>query len=104
MADSIKIRAKQEGDEVQVKCLISHPMETGLRKDKKTGEVVPAHYITEVTAEIGGKKVLVAQWGGGVSTNPYLAFAVKGAKKGDAVKVSWVDNKGEKDAAEAAVG
>ena len=41
MAKKIKIRAKASGDGATVKCLMSHPMETGLRKDKKTGEVIP---------------------------------------------------------------
>ena len=45
MAKSIKIRAKAKGDEVTVKALMSHVMETGLRKDKKTGKVIPAHFI-----------------------------------------------------------
>ena len=51
MAKSIKIRAKMKGDETQVKCLMTHPMETGLRKDKKTGKLIPAHFINEVMAE-----------------------------------------------------
>lgn len=100
MAKSIKLRAKASGDVVEVKTLISHPMETGLRKDKKTGEVIPAHFIREVTAEHGGKNVLTAHWGGSVSKNPYLSFKFKGGKKGDTLKLSWSDNKGESDSAE----
>jgi len=100
MAKSIKLRAKASGDVVEVKALISHPMETGLRKDKKTGEVVPAHFIQEITAEYGGKNVLTAYWSGSVSKNPYLAFKFKGGKKGDTVKLSWSDNKGKSDSAE----
>jgi sulfur-oxidizing protein SoxZ len=100
MAKSMKLRAKASGDVVEVKALISHPMETGLRKDKKSGEIIPAHFIQEVTAEYGGKNVLTAHWGGSVSKNPYLAFKFKGGKKGDTVKLSWSDNKGESDSAE----
>ena len=48
MAKSIKVRAKAKGDEVTVKALFSHPMETGLRKDKKSGKIIPAHFIQEV--------------------------------------------------------
>ena len=48
---SIKIRAKTKDDVTTVKALMSHPMETGLRKDKKTGEKIPAHFLQEVTAE-----------------------------------------------------
>lgn len=98
---SIKIRAKVKGDEAKVKCLISHPMETGLRKDKKTGKLIPAHFIQEVNCEHGGNTVLNAQWNGTISKNPFLSFAFSGAKPGDMIKISWVDNKGKSDSLEA---
>ena len=47
--------------------------------------------------EHGGKTVFTALWGPAVSKNPYVKFAFKGAKKGDDIKVSWVDNKGQSD-------
>jgi len=97
---SIKIRAKLSGDVTTVKALIKHPMDTGLVKDKKTGNVIPAHFIQEVTCEHGGNKVMTAMWGAAVSKNPYLSFKFAGAKAGDTVKLSWVDNKGDSDSAE----
>ncbi|WP_420813100.1 thiosulfate oxidation carrier complex protein SoxZ [Parasulfuritortus cantonensis] len=100
----MKIRASMAGDVAEIKALMNHVMETGLRKDAKTGEIVPAHHITNVTATVGGKVVLDAQWGGGISKNPYLAFKVKGAKAGDKVVIETLDNKGEKDSAEADIG
>lgn len=100
---SIKIRAKLSGDVTTVKALIKHPMDTGLVKDKKTGNLIPAHFIQEVTCEHGGNKVMTAMWGAAVSKNPYLSFKFAGAKAGDAVKLSWVDNKGESDSAETQV-
>ena len=100
---SIKIRAKETGGVTTVKTLISHPMETGLRKDSKTGKKIPAHHVTEVTAEHNGKQVMSANWGGAISKNPYLSFKFKGASAGDTIKISWVDNKGEGDSAEAAI-
>lgn len=100
---SIKVRAKESGGTTAVKCLISHPMEGGLRKDKKTGQVVPAHFITECTASVGGKTVFTALLSGGVSKNPYLSFKFKGAAKGDAIKIAWVDNTGGSDEAEAKI-
>jgi len=39
-----------------------------------------------------------------VSKNPYFAFTVKGAKAGDVLKVSWVDNKGGGSSAETTLG
>lgn len=100
---TIKIRAKAEGDVTTVKTLMSHPMETGLRKDSKTGKMIPAHHITEVTAEHNGNLVMTANWGGGISKNPYMSFKVKGASAGDTIKISWVDNMGESDSAEAQI-
>ncbi len=99
---TIKIRAKSEGGVAEVKALISHPMDLP-RKDKTTGQEVPAHFIQEVVAEVNGKPVLTGSWGAGISKNPYLAFKVKAAP-GDKVKVSWKDNKGDSDSAEEKVG
>lgn len=96
---SIKLKAKVEGENVEVKALMTHPMETGQRKDKKTGELIPAHFIQDITVTAGDKTILTAKWGGSVSKNPYLAFSYKG-KAGDKIKLAWTDNKGEKDAAE----
>ena len=100
---SIKIRAKAKDGITTVKTLMSHPMDSGLRKDKKTGELIPEHIITEVTAEHDGKVVMTANWSGGISKNPYLSFKIRGAAAGDKIKISWVDNKGESDSMEAAI-
>lgn len=102
MAKSIKIRAKARKGVVTVKALMNHPMETGLRKDKKTGKLIPAHHITEVVAKAGDKTVMDAVWGGAISKNPYMSFKYSGAK-GDALTLSWTDNKGNSDSASAKV-
>jgi sulfur-oxidizing protein SoxZ len=103
MAEPMKIRATLEGDAANIKVLMNHVMETGQRKDAKTGQLVPAHFIQTVVANLNGKVVLEAQWSQAVSKNPFLGFKVKGAKAGDKVNISWVDNKGEKNSADATV-
>lgn len=100
---SIKVRAKVKNGEAKVKCLISHPMETGLRKDKKTKKLIPAHFIQEVVCEHDGKTVMNAQWNGTISKNPFLSFIFTGAKSGDTIKISWVDNTGKSDSTEAPI-
>ncbi len=102
MADLIKIRATLKGDTTEVKVLMLHPMETGRRKND-FDETIPAHFIQLVTATLNGKTVLEAQWGTGISKNPYLTFYLKGAKIGDSISVKWVDNKGETNAIESVV-
>ena len=100
---SIKMRAKASDGVTTIKALISHVMETGTRKDKKTGKKIPAHFIQEVVCEHKGNKVMVANWGPAISKNPYLSFKFKGGNSGEKIKLTWVDNKGEGDSLEAAI-
>ncbi|MEW6445562.1 MAG: thiosulfate oxidation carrier complex protein SoxZ [Pseudomonadota bacterium] len=102
MAGSIKIRASVAGDMAEVKCLITHPMEPGNRKDKTTGADITPKFITEVTAEVNGKAVLVGNMSAAVSKNPFLSFKAP-AKSGDKIKITWKDNAGETDTAEEAI-
>ena len=96
----IKIRAKNKKGVTLVKCLMSHPMEPGNRKDKKTGKMVKPHFIEEVTCEHNGNVVMSCYWGGGVSKNPYLSYKFKGGKSGDSIRIHWQDNQGKTDAKE----
>jgi len=100
---SIKMRAATADGVTTIKALISHPMDTGLVKDKKTGETIPAHFIQEVVCKHKDTTVMTANWGAAISKNPYLSFKFTGAAAGDTVSLSWVDNKGEKDSAEATI-
>ncbi len=102
MADPMKIRATSKDGVTEVKVLMSHEMETGQRKDA-AGAVVPAWFITDVTAQHNGKTVMQAEFGTSVAKNPYLAFKFKGGAKGDKIVVSWVDNKGDKRTDEGAI-
>lgn len=96
MAEAMKMRATMQGDVADVKVLIQHIMETGTRKDAKTGKLIPAHFINQVVATLNGKTVLEAQWGVAISTNPFIGFRIKGAKPGDKIAVNAVDNLGTK--------
>ena len=103
MAEPIKMRVQLQGDVADVKVLMTHPMETGMRKDAKTGQLIPVHFIQEVTASLNGKPVLEIQWGQGISRNPYLGFRIRNAKAGDTVSIGWIDNTGDKNSIEALV-
>ena len=93
MDSNIKMRAQLKGEYVEVKVLMSHPMETG-RKKRDNGQLIPAHFVQLVTATLNDAPVLEAQWGTGIAKNPYLTFRLKNAKVGDIVAVTWVDNLG----------
>lgn len=94
MADPMRVRAQLKEGVTDVRVLMSHPMETGLRKDS-AGKIIPALYINDVKASSGGRTLLAAKWGQAISQNPFLQFRFKGAKVGDKVAVTWTDNSGD---------
>ena len=102
MSDPMRIRAQAQGDKTTVRVLVSHEMESGQRKDA-AGKTVPAHFIQTISATHNGKPVMSAEWGPAVSKNPFLQFAVKGAKAGDKISVSWKDSRGDTRTDEATV-
>ncbi len=94
MANPMRIRATTTNGVTEVKALMSHPMETGLRKDS-AGVAVPAHYIQQVQAKHNDKVVLAAEWGPAVSQNPFLQFRFNGGAAGDKVSIQWTDSTGD---------
>ena len=96
MASTIRVRATVNGDTTEVQSLIQHPMDSGFVKDAK-GNLIPPHHIEVVDFQHDGKTVFTAFWGPAVSKDPYVKFSFKGGKKGDDIKISWVDNKGASD-------
>ena len=102
MADPMRIRAQAAGDKVTVRVLMSHEMESGQRRDS-AGKLIPAWHIQEVSASLNGKPVFSAQWGPAIAKNPFLQFNLRGARAGDKVGLTWVDNRGDKRSDEATV-
>lgn len=102
IVNTMKIRAKLSGDMLEIKLIISHPMETGRKKDD-AGDLIPAHFIQLVNIMLNDKTLLETQWGTGIAKNPYLTIRAKGAKVGDKITVSWLDNMDESGTQEALV-
>ncbi|WP_316366681.1 thiosulfate oxidation carrier complex protein SoxZ [Candidatus Thiodiazotropha sp. CDECU1] len=96
---TIKLRAKLKNGVTTVRSLMLHPMETGLRKDKKTGKAMPAHYIQEVACRHNGELKVTTEFGISVSKNPFLQFELEGGEKGDILELTWRDNRGETESA-----
>jgi sulfur-oxidizing protein SoxZ len=102
MAGPMKIRASAAGGFTDIRVLMTHPMETGQRRDPD-GKLVPAHFIQNVTLKLNGKTVIESQIGQGVSRNPVFSFRIKGGALGDLVEVAWLDTAGETSSIEAAI-
>jgi sulfur-oxidizing protein SoxZ len=82
-----------KGEVIEIKTLISHKMETGLRKDKKTGEKIPRKIINKFSCKLNGKDVFSADWHTAVSANPYMAFNMVATESGT-LEFTWVDDDG----------
>ncbi len=82
----------QPGEIVEIKALITHVMETGNRKDAE-GKPIPRSIIHTFTAHYAGALVFKAEFGSGISANPYLSFYLKVPGPGELV-VSWLDDDG----------
>lgn len=90
---TIKMRTKEKDGKIYLRALVTHPMETGLRKDKETGLIIPAHFINSVAVEVNGEPVFSADWTTSVSKDPFLSISFDGGT-GDKVKLTWNDNMG----------
>ena len=94
--NSIRWRIKETNDgSFEFKTLIIHPMETGQRRDKATGEKVPAHFIKLLRAHLDDILLIEMHLGENVSKNPYFRFEIMETMyNGQNFRVSWVDNNG----------
>lgn len=81
------------GEVITIKTLVSHKMESGQRKDRATGELIPRMIINKFTASFNGEEVFSADIEPAVSANPFLQFNVKVNESGE-FHFKWVDDNG----------
>jgi sulfur-oxidizing protein SoxZ len=95
MADKPRIRLPKEakkGEIVQIKTLVSHVMETGLRKDDK-GNLIPRKIINAFTCTFNGKPVFSCDLEPAIAANPYMQFSARVEESGT-FRFSWTDDDG----------
>jgi sulfur-oxidizing protein SoxZ len=90
----IKLDKKQarKGEIVEVKALVSHVMETGLRKDA-SGNPIPRKILNNFTCTVNGKQVFSADFETAISANPYIQFKFRAEESGPVV-LTWTDDDG----------
>lgn len=81
------------GDVITIKTLISHPMESGQRKDRKTGETIPRKIINKFVATFEGEEVISVDIDPAVSANPYFEFDMTVPGPGT-IRFEWTDDDG----------
>ncbi|MEO0818809.1 MAG: thiosulfate oxidation carrier complex protein SoxZ [Pseudomonadota bacterium] len=90
----VKVPKKADaGEVVTIKTLISHPMESGQRKDRKTGETIPRKIINKFAARFNGELVIETDIAPAVSANPYFQFELKVPESGT-LSFEWTDDDG----------
>ena len=95
MAEKPRIRLPKEakkGEIVQIKTLVSHVMETGLRKDDN-GKLIPRKIINAFTCTFNGKPVFSCELEPAIAANPYLQFSARIEESGT-FRFSWTDDDG----------
>jgi sulfur-oxidizing protein SoxZ len=99
MSDSINPRIKApssagRGELIEIKTLVSHPMESGQRKDKD-GNLIPRKILNTFACSFNGRPVFGATLEPAISANPYLAFYMR-AMEGGTLEFTWVDDDGSR--------
>jgi sulfur-oxidizing protein SoxZ len=76
----------------EVKILISHPMESGQRRDAQ-GRAIPREIIRSLSCDIDGATVFDADLHPAISANPFLSFMARAARSGT-LRFRFVDDLG----------
>jgi sulfur-oxidizing protein SoxZ len=73
--------AATKGEVIEVKAIIGHQMETGLRKDAE-GNVIPRKIINKFVCRYNGANVFVVDLHEAVAANPYFEFYLRASESG----------------------
>ncbi|OAB54901.1 thiosulfate oxidation carrier complex protein SoxZ [Phormidium willei BDU 130791] len=87
-------KSASAGDIMEIKTLISHDMESGQRKDRKTGELIPRQIINKFECKYNGEVVFSVDMHPAISANPYLSFYVTAGESGE-LEFLWHDDNGD---------
>lgn len=95
MADDIKPRLRvpataKKGEVIEIKTLVTHPMESGQRKDAD-GRFVPRMILNRLTATFNGRPVLNVTLEPAVAANPYMSFFMRVPESGT-LRLTWTDD------------
>ena len=81
-----------KGEVIEIKTLISHPMDNGHRYDL-TGKIIPRHIIHTFFVTYNGREIFRANLQPAQATNPYFVFHTTAIESGD-FHFTWLDDDG----------
>jgi sulfur-oxidizing protein SoxZ len=77
---NVPARAKR-GDIIELKTLISHPMETGYRVGTN-GALIPRNIITLFTCTYNGQEIFHVELSPAIAANPFITFFTTATESG----------------------
>lgn len=83
----------EQGEIIELKALIQHPMESGFRRGSR-GEVIARDIITKFECLYEGEVVFEADFFPAVAANPFLTFHTRAVRTGT-LEFRWTDQNGE---------
>lgn len=89
------------GDIIEVRTVVRHPMERGDHKDA-SGKDVERNIIHSFSAVFNGTTVFRADFGTGISANPFIGFHMAVPEAGELV-LTWKDDSGQEITARQAI-
>lgn len=89
------------GEVVEIRTLLTHPMETGLRRDAD-GAVLPRRVAERFECRFEGETFYACDLSGSVAANPYLSFYLRVERSGT-VEAIWYDQDGTPSAVTASI-
>jgi sulfur-oxidizing protein SoxZ len=88
---NVPARARR-GEIIEIKALVSHPMETGYRRTQ-LGAVIPRDIIRRFVCTYNGAEIFSADLHPAISANPFFAFSAVAHESGTIV-FSWTGDNG----------
>ena len=80
------------GEVIEVKTLVSHVMETGVRRDGE-GKTIPRLLLHTFEAKFAGMDVFKASLHTGTAANPFISFFMKVPGPGE-FEFTWIEDGG----------
>ncbi|AZO68380.1 MULTISPECIES: thiosulfate oxidation carrier complex protein SoxZ [unclassified Mesorhizobium] len=94
-------KAARQGEVVEIRAMIAHPMETGYRVGPN-GINIPRDIIRRFACTYNGEEVFSADLFPAVSANPFIAFTLLATTSGT-IDFTWTDDAGKSQTASAEI-
>jgi len=97
---NVPAKAKR-GEIIEIKTLVSHPMETGYRRDE-VGKVIPRDIIRRFVCTYNGEEIFRAELSPAIAANPFISFFTVATESGT-IGFEWNGDNGFHETASAAI-